>query len=240
MTCDIRSKKQFPEFEWNVNCRFAPEISILFGPSAAGKSITLQCLAGLLKPDEGRIQLGERVFFDSSRKIDLAPQVRNISFVFQNHALFPHMTVEENVCFGARDLAKSLQRDKARELLEKFKIDNKKGHYPSQISGGERQRVALARALIRRPAMLLLDEAFNSLDSLHRYELQEFLKSLQSELKIPFIFITHDLHEAIALADKIFIFDRGQVIQEGSVRDVQNAPHNELVARLFQGVNGRG
>jgi molybdate transport system ATP-binding protein len=213
-------------------------MNILFGPSGAGKSITLNCLAGLLSPDAGQILLDNRVLFDSNRAICLSPQARHISFVFQNHSLFPHMTVLENVCFGARDKKAKEREEEARQLLSNFKLSAKEDLYPSQISGGEKQRVAIARAIIRRPSMLLLDESFNSLDSITRYEMQGFLRTLHKELRIPFIFVTHDIHEAFALGDKMFVVAGGQILQTGAPEDIKKTPANEMVRRLLSPLRG--
>ncbi|MGP8194155.1 MAG: sulfate/molybdate ABC transporter ATP-binding protein, partial [Syntrophobacteraceae bacterium] len=169
---------------------------VIFGPSGAGKTLTLQSIAGLLTPDSGRIVFRDSVLFDSKSGINIHPQHRNIGYVFQDYALFPHLTVFENVGFGLRKrwpqpLSRP-QRLKVEEFLEIFEIPQLAKSLPFDLSGGQRQRVALARALIRSPELLLLDEPFAALDTLLRAKLRDELLAIQARFKVPVIMITHD------------------------------------------------
>ncbi|RPH86422.1 MAG: ATP-binding cassette domain-containing protein, partial [Desulfobacteraceae bacterium] len=190
------------EVEWAVE----EELAVLFGFSGAGKSMTLQMIAGLMKPDQGTIRLGERLLFDSRAGIDLRPQERSIGYVFQDLALFPHMTVRGNITYGANGLGKKEGRKKTEEMIESFHLEGLGDKKPVEISGGQRQRVALARALIRRPKLLLLDEPFSALDHPLRLELHQYLINAARRHKVPVIMVTHDLNEAYKLGDKIIVY----------------------------------
>jgi molybdate transport system ATP-binding protein len=172
----------------------------------------MQCIAGLVKPDEGRIQIGERVLFDSSSGVDLRPQLRNVGFVFQDYALFPHLTVEKNVAFG---LHNSNNEDdttaRVKQFLTLFELGSLARSYPRNLSGGQRQRVALARALIRHPDLLLLDEPLSALDPLLRDRVRRELTDMQLRFKIPMLVITHDPADVAALAENLVVFDHGRV-----------------------------
>ena len=208
----------------------------LFGCSGAGKSLTLQMIAGLLSPDRGFIHLNERTFFDSESGRNLPPQERSCGYVFQDLALFPHMTIRENILYGAHGLSKVEREHQAVTMIEKFKIAGLENKYPSEISGGQRQRVALARALIRKPEALLLDEPFSALDNPLRAEMQYFLKEIRREFPIPIVFVTHDVLEAYSMADKIIIYANGSVAQSGTPKDVFSNPSSKEVEDL---VNAR-
>ena len=190
---------------------------VLFGPSGAGKSLTLQAIAGLITPDEGRIVVGERIIFDSSRKIRVPARHRNVGYVFQDYALFPHLTVAHNVSFGLKrgwpwylPLGERLRLE---EVLEIFELTPLKDCLPRDLSGGQRQRVALARALIRRPSLLLLDEPFSSLDALLRAKMRQELLRIKERFAIPVILITHDPEDVAALAETVVVYENGRVKQ---------------------------
>ena len=233
MGLSLKLRKQVNGFNLDVEWAMENELSVLFGFSGAGKSMTLQLMAGLLRPDEGWIYSGERILFDSRSKINLAPQDRFIGYVFQNLALFPHMTVKGNILYGARDLKKEQREKRGREMIAAFHLDGLEARYPSEISGGQQQRVALARALIRRPDLLLLDEPFSALDNPLRLEMQKFLKEVRQEFNIPVILVTHDLMEAYAVADKIIVYSQGKIVQTGSPLEVGHNPVNAEVQTLF-------
>ncbi len=220
------------DVEWTIDNEFA----VLFGCSGAGKSLTLQMIAGLLLPDRGFIHLNERTFFDSASGRNLPPQKRSCGYVFQDLALFPHMTIRENILYGAHGLSKVEREQQAATMIEKFKIAGLENKYPSEISGGQKQRVALARALIRKPEVLLLDEPFSALDNLLRAEMQLFLKEIRREFPIPIVFVTHDVLEAYSMADKIIIYANGSVAQSGTPKDVFTNPSSREVEDL---VNAR-
>jgi molybdate transport system ATP-binding protein len=175
----------------------------------------MQCIAGLVKPDAGRIQIGENVLFDSAASIDLRPQLRNVGFVFQDYALFPHLTVEKNIAFG---LEKSVTgnggsdaTDRVQEFLTLFELDSLARSYPRNLSGGQRQRVALARALIRHPDLLLLDEPLSALDPLLRGRVRRELADMQLRFKVPMLVITHDPADVEAFAENLVVLDHGHV-----------------------------
>jgi len=214
---DIRKTLRAHGREFKLDANFEAEYDsiVVFGPSGSGKSLTMQCIAGLMRPDEGRIQIGERVLFDSSSGIDLRPQSRNIGFVFQDYALFPHLTVEKNIAFGLRnpEIGNSKGDSAARveEFLTLFELDPLARSYPRNLSGGQRQRVALARALIRHPDLLLLDEPLSALDPLLRNRVRRELADMQLRFKVPMLVITHDPADVEALAENLVVFDHGRV-----------------------------
>jgi molybdate transport system ATP-binding protein len=196
---------------------------VIFGPSGAGKTLTLQSIAGLLTPDSGKIVLRESVLFDSKSRINIPPQHRNIGYVFQDYALFPHLTVFENVGFGLRKRwPQPLSRPhrlKVEEFLEIFEIPHLAKSLPFDLSGGQRQRVALARALIRSPELLLLDEPFAALDTLLRAKLRDELLAIQARFKVPVIMITHDPEDIRVFAQTLVTYEAGQVCKvETSLR----------------------
>ena len=164
-------------FVLDVELEVPPGITILFGPSGAGKSTLLDCIAGLAEPDEGRITAGGTIFFDSDKKTDLPPQKRRVAYVFQSLALFPHLTVEQNVEYGLEDLPTADRQTRATEILEIFRVQKLKNRKPDQISGGEKQRVALARSLVAKPRVLLLDEPLSGLDTALKSSLVDDLRA---------------------------------------------------------------
>jgi molybdate transport system ATP-binding protein len=204
------------------------ETFALVGPSGAGKTTVLRAVAGLLKPERGRVRLGDDVLYDSARGIDVPPEERRVGFVFQDYALFPHMTVAQNVAYGARD--------RAPELLERFRIAHLAGARPGELSGGERQRVGLARALARDPGVLLLDEPLSALDPHTRAALRLELKELLDELDLPVLLVTHDFHDAAALAGRVAAIADGRIRQVGTPSELIAAPSDAFVAS-FTGAN---
>jgi molybdate transport system ATP-binding protein len=212
---DIRKTLRSHGREFKLDASFEAEhdCTVVFGPSGSGKSLTMQCIAGLVKPDEGRIQIGERVLFDSKSGIDLRPQLRNVGFVFQDYALFPHLTVEKNIAFGLERSVTSNADASARvqEFLTLFELEPLARSYPRNLSGGQRQRVALARALIRRPDLLLLDEPLSALDPLLRGRVRRELADMQLRFKVPMLVITHDPADVEAFAENLVVFDHGRV-----------------------------
>ena len=204
------------------------ETVALVGPSGAGKTTVLRAIAGLRDPDAGRIALGGVAWFDSAAGIALAPEERSVGFVFQDYALFPHLSVRRNVEFGGHV--------RAAELLERFGVAHLADDRPATISGGERQRVALARALARDPAVLLLDEPLSALDAQTRAEVRGELQDLFAELDLPTLLVTHDFRDAAALADRVGVLVDGTLRQLGTPQELMDAPADAFVAR-FTGAN---
>ena len=207
-------------------------ITVLFGPSGGGKSTILRCLAGLERPDEGMIQFGEQSWFDAKRRIFWTPQKRDIGYLFQEHALFPHMRVETNIAYGLTGLSREERRRKVAEMLDLFGLNGTEQRYPHQISGGQQQRVALARVLVRRPRLLLLDEPFSALDAPLREEIRPELRRILNQFDVPVMLVTHDRSEVIALGDRVVVVDGGQIRQTGVVHEVFNRPADMSVARI--------
>jgi molybdate transport system ATP-binding protein len=216
-------------FELRVALEVAEgETLALVGPSGAGKTTVLRAIAGAAKPASGRIALGDRVLFDRKRRINLPPEARRVGYVFQEYALFPHMSVRENVAFGGRA--------RADELLERFGIAHLAKVRPAQLSGGERQRVGLARALASDPAILLFDEPLSALDAHTRAGVRGELQGLLAELALPALLVTHDFEDAAALADRVGVIVEGSIRQLGTAHDLVAAPSDAFVAS-FVGSN---
>jgi len=228
----VKVKKNVNGFSLDAEWEIGNELAVLFGYSGAGKSLTLQMIAGLLSPDQGSIHLNEGIYFDSSSGRNLPPQERSCGYVFQDLALFPHMTIRENILYGAHGLSKVEREQLAGSMIEQFRINGLEKKYPSEISGGQKQRVALARALIRKPRALLLDEPFSALDNPLRVEMQQFLKEVHRKFPIPIVFVTHDVLEAYSLADKIIIYANGSVAQSGTPKEVFTNPASKEVEQL--------
>jgi len=190
-----------------------PGVTVIFGPSGSGKTTVLQCLAGLVKPDAGTIRVGGEILFDCGRKINLTPQERCIGYVFQDLALFPHMSAAENVGFGIRENGEQ-KRKRVREILDRFHIAHLAENRPGEISGGERQRVALARALVIHPGLLLLDEPFSALDDELKVSIIDDLKRWIEENKIPVLLVTHDREEAQIMGGRMLLMKEGSVVSQ--------------------------
>jgi molybdate transport system ATP-binding protein len=200
----------------------------LVGPSGAGKTTVLRAIAGLVRPAAGRVALGERAWFDAEAGVDLPPEDRAVGYLFQDYALFPHLSVADNVGFGGRR--------RVDELLDRFGIAHLRAARPRELSGGERQRVALARALAREPRVLLLDEPTAALDAQARAAVRGELAVLLRELRLPTLVVTHDFAEAAALAPRVGVIVRGRILQLASPRELVAAPADPFVAR-FTGAN---
>ncbi|HMK61196.1 MAG TPA: ATP-binding cassette domain-containing protein [Dissulfurispiraceae bacterium] len=235
MGLSVCVKKRLKGFSLDVSWEIGDELAVLFGFSGSGKSLTLQLIAGLMKPDSGAIKANGSTYFDSERHINMSPQKRSLGYVFQDLALFPHMTVRQNILFGAKGVAQHEKTERYRELMEAFHVSSIENRRPSEISGGQKQRVAFARALMRRPDVLLLDEPFSALDAPLRIEMREFLKELRSNFQVPVVLVTHDAVEAASLADSIIVYSEGAVVQGGAVTKVFGNPADERVRRLLAG-----
>lgn len=220
----IRKKLNFFELAIDFSCP-DNEMLVFIGPSGGGKTTLIRMLAGLERPDEGRITFGEEVWFDSKTNKIIPPRKRGIGYVFQDYALFPHLTIYENAAFAAAE-EKEVDR-----LLELFQIAHLRDRKPHLVSGGERQRCAICQALARNPRLLLLDEPFSALDAVTRRELREELKDLKKELSFPVIYVTHDINEALYLADDIIPVVEGREDREWMQRAISRGPSKRKPTR---------
>ena len=236
MALQAKIKKKFSGFTLDVEFETKEGCMGILGASGCGKSMTLKCIAGIEKPDSGRIVLNGRVLFDSEKKINLPVQKRNVGYLFQNYALFPTMTVEQNlmVVMGGK---KEEKRTKIKEQLERFELSGLEKRYPSQLSGGMRQRAALIRTLLPEPELLLLDEPFSALDAKIRQQMREELKKIQSDLGITVIFVTHDQEEAMALSHRIVVMNKGKFDQVGTPGEIYDSPATLHVASFIGEMN---
>ncbi len=208
-------------------------VTVLFGPSGAGKTLTLDAIAGFVRPDEGRIRLDDRILFDAGASVYLSPRERRCGYVFQNYALFPHMTIRQNLEFAAERLASKERRRRVNEMLDRFRLEDVAGRLPHRASGGQQQRCSIARALIGAPQILLLDEPAQGLDAPLRSELYAVLRQVRSEFDTPVLLVTHDLDECFELGEEMLILRAGRLIQNGAPRDIVDRPATADVARLL-------
>lgn len=223
MKVDIRKRLESAKGDaFNLDVRFITEngITILFGPSGSGKTTTLRAIAGIIKPDEGSMTVGDRNFFDSATGIDMPIQKRRVGYVFQDYALFPHLTAEQNVSYGIKNQNKAKRSEDAQTMLALFKVDHIRQRYPGNMSGGEQQRVALARALASAPSIVLLDEPLSAVDVETRSGLLDEIAMAQTRVGIPFIYVTHNTAEAIRLGSQAVVLDQGRVKVVGRPTDV--------------------
>jgi molybdate transport system ATP-binding protein len=235
---EIDIERRIGDFHLRPRFEAGNELVVLFGPSGCGKSMTLRAVAGLLAPDAGRIVLpGGRVAFDAESKTNLPPQDRNVGYVVQELALFPHMTARQNIEFGIAGWPGPRRRERIAHLVSLLGLDGLEERRPSQMSGGQQQRVALARALAAEPSLLLLDEPFSSLDAPLRQMLRREVADLRRRLEVTALLVTHDLHEAYALGDRIAVYSDGEVLQHGDRDSVFRRPRSRRVAELLEARN---
>ena len=211
------------------------EFVTLLGPSGCGKTTTLMCIAGLQTPDEGLIACGDETFTDRRAGIDRPAERRNLGIVFQSYALWPHMTVAQNVAFPLRlrKVARQAIRARVAEVLALVELAGHGDRYPHQLSGGQQQRVALARALAYSPKVLLLDEPFSNLDAKLRERARDRLKEVQHTLGLTTVFVTHDQHEALSMSDRILVMNGGRILRDGTPREVYRQPRARFVAEFL-------
>lgn len=229
----VRIRKQLGQaFKLDLAIALPSGITILFGPSGAGKTALLDCISGLVQPDEGRIATPEEILFDSVLGINIPPQSRRVGYVFQDLALFPHMTVQDNVEYGLSRLGSDQRKQRSAAILESLRIAHLGSRRPGQTSGGERQRVALARALVVDPAILLLDEPLAALDVVTKSKIIDDLRTWNQEHGVPILYVTHSREEVFALGDRVIVLENGRVIAQGTPHQVMSAPRMETVAQL--------
>ncbi len=236
---EARIGKRFPPgpesrgFSLEIEFKAAAGVTVLFGPSGAGKTLALDSIAGFVRPDSGRILLDNQILFDAEARVHLTPQQRNCGYVFQNYALFPHMTLRENLAFAAERRPRLERHRRVGEMLDKFQLAEVAGRYPHEVSGGEKQRCSIARALIGAPKLLLLDEPARGLDAPLRANLYETLRQVRAEFRIPTVLVTHDLDECFELADEMLVIREGRIVQTGTPAGILDQPSSVEVARLL-------
>jgi molybdate transport system ATP-binding protein len=230
LTAEVR--KRFPGFELDAAFSVPPGVTMLFGASGSGKTTLLNCIAGLLRPDCGRVEVADRKLFDSSAGVDVPVNGRSIGYLSQSLDLFPHLTVEGNVAYGLARLPARERRDRVCAMLESLRIPHLALRRPKQISGGEQRRVALARALVTEPAVLLLDEPLSALDLPAQSRLISDLRAWNDSHRTPVLYVTHSQREVFALGERVIVLDEGRVMAEGTPQNVLRAPRQEQVAEL--------
>lgn len=231
MSISIDISKKFKDFDLLVKFNCDNERMGLLGASGCGKSMTLKCIAGIVKPDKGRIILNNRVLFDSDQKINLTPQERKVGYLFQNYALFPTMTVEENIACGIK--GSSLQiKERIKQMIELLHLNDLENRYPAQLSGGQQQRVALARILAYEPDVLMLDEPFSALDTYLKESLQQELLETLNKYKKDILIVSHNRDEIYNLCNKISIIENGRISLMGDTKEIFQNPKKLVAARL--------
>lgn len=221
-----------PQFALDVAIDAPAGITIVFGASGSGKSTLLRAVAGLLRPDAGHITVGERVLFDAATGIHLPPQARRVGFVFQHLALFPHLSVRENLAFGLPHAPTAERGRRIEDIADRFHITPLLDRRPGDISGGERQRAALARALVTDPDVLLLDEPLSALDHATQSRIIDDLRGWNAAHQIPVLYVTHAHREVFALGERVVVLDQGRVLATGTPHEVIDLPAHETIARL--------
>lgn len=227
MSLEVNIEKCLGDFLLKVCFQCDGEQTAVLGASGCGKSMMLKCIAGIMKPDRGRIVLNDKVLFDSEKKINLPPQKRHVGYLFQNYALFPNMTVEQNIVCGLHEEKDSEQkRIKMKTWMAKLQLEGLEKHKPYQLSGGQQQRVALARILVGNPEILMLDEPFSALDSYLRDQLLIEIKNILAGFQKDVLMVTHNRDEAYALCQNLMIMDKGRISCQGKTKDVFAHPQN--------------
>ena len=233
MSLSVDIEKKLGAFHLRSQFEAPDETMALLGASGCGKSMTLKCIAGIVTPDRGRIVLGGRVLFDSEKKINLPPQQRRVGYLFQQYALFPNMSVEQNILCGLKaEKNRAARQARCAEMLRAMRLEKLARRYPAQLSGGQQQRTALARILVGNPRILMLDEPFSALDSYLREEVEGEVGSLLSGFDGTAILVTHNRDEAYRLCPEMVVLDSGRVLRTGHTRDVFADPRSVTAARL--------
>lgn len=229
---NVDTTTHFGDFTLDISMQAEREILVLFGPSGAGKSLTLELIAGLHRPDSGTISFADKLFSDTEKNYWLNPHQREIGYLVQDGALFPHMTVTDNIAFGSKGKTNEDRHSRVEELLRFFKLSDICNRMPKSLSGGQRQRVALARAIAPNPSLLLLDEPFSALDEATRDVLRDEISRLQKEIGLTVLLVTHDLSEAISLGGTIAVLDEGRILQSAKHDEIYLRPVSKRVASL--------
>ncbi len=233
MSVFVDIKKRLGSFFLDVKFEAENETMALLGASGCGKSITLKCIAGIETPDEGRIVVDGVTLFDSEKHIDLPPQERRVGLMFQNYALFPNMTVLQNIRAGAnREKDRTVREAKVRQVIDRFELADLADHYPAQLSGGQQQRGALARILVSNPRLLLLDEPFSALDSHLRFRLEQDVRKVLRSFEGTTLLVSHDRDEVFRMADSVVVMNHGSVDVCGSKKEVFAHPKTKAGAML--------
>lgn len=235
MSIYVDIRRTVGDFSLNVAFEAGQETLALLGDSGCGKSMTLRCIAGVLRPDAGVIRINGETVFDAQRRIDRKPQRRRVGYLFQNYALFPNMTVLENIMTGLerqRGLSKTRRRDEAREFIRRLKLEGLEERYPGQLSGGQQQRTALARILASRPALLLLDEPFSALDATLRWEMEQVLRETIRNFEGTVLLVTHNRDEVYRLSDKVAVYNGGRIDRLDEKWNLFAHPVTATAARL--------
>ncbi len=233
MSIELKLHKRVNGFSLDVEWSAGNQLVALFGYSGSGKTMTLRQIAGLLRPDRGFIRLNGATIFDSAAGINVKARRRRLGYVFQDAALFPHMTVKRNIAHGLIGGGRLEKEERLGEMISLFRLRGLERSLPGQISGGQRQRAALARALIGRPRLLLLDEPFSALDQPVRLKMRRIVQEMQARFAIPVVLVTHSFPEVEAMADMVFVYAGGRVVQSGSPSEVRARPAGPEVRELL-------
>ncbi|KHF40134.1 sulfate/molybdate ABC transporter ATP-binding protein [Halalkalibacter okhensis] len=226
--------KELNQFQLHSHFEVKHGITGIIGPSGCGKSVTLQCIAGLVTPDSGEIIVNEKPFFHAEKKLNIKTKNRNIGYVFQHYALFPHLTIWQNIAYGLKGISKHKKHKKIAAMLKKVQLTGYEKHYPNQLSGGQQQRVALARTLVTEPDILLLDEPFSALDHHVKHLLEEeLLQIIKEHFTGVVLLVTHNMEEAYRLCDQLLLYHNGQVVQSGTKDEVFKHPKNISAATII-------
>lgn len=226
---ESKYKKRLGNFNLDVAFETERGVFAILGASGCGKSMTLKCIAGIETPDEGRIELNGRVLYDSAKKINLTPQKRRVGYMFQDYALFPNMTVEQNIKAG---MGKHPEEEKVRSYINRFRLEGMEKHYPAQLSGGQKQRVAMARMIASEPDILLLDEPFSALDSYLKWELEQEMRDMLAEVQKPVLFVSHNRDEVYRLCSMVSCIDHGKMEVIEKTKEFFHNPKTKTAAVL--------
>ncbi len=229
MSLKVNIKKRLGNFNLDVAFETERGVFAILGASGCGKSMTLKCIAGIETPDEGRIELNGRILYDSAKKINLTPQKRRVGYMFQDYALFPNMTVEQNIKAG---MGKHPEEKKVRSYINRFRLEGMEKHYPAQLSGGQKQRVAMARMIASEPDILLLDEPFSALDSYLKWELEQEMRDMLAEVQKPVLFVSHNRDEVYRLCSVVSCIDHGKMEVIEKTKEFFHNPKTKTAAVL--------